>query len=424
MDEIHDPRKQEQCTYGARHLLWLGIMMFVLRLGSRRQMLAERETAAFHSNLLDLAGTDEDAVAHTDTLNNFMEMIDPYEMEGVKVKMVKRLIAEKRLDPFRLSGEFLVAVDGTGIFSSGRQHCEHCLKTEHQPGFFTWSHKMLEAKLVAENGFALSVCSEPIENENGIYEKQDCELNAFYRMEKRLKKFFPRTPICLLLDGLYACKEVFSICGRNNWSFIVVFKEGSIPNLYAEAVAVRDSHPANSLAVCLDGGIRQEMSWAHSLLHEGHLVHAVFCSETDGKGGTTNWSWVTDIRPGSDNVEDLANKGGRQRWKIENQGFNEQKRHDFELEHLYGEDPNAWKNYYQLLQVAHIIIQLVIYGDLCQKLQKMLPGNERLPALSFLEYYRSVRNFIRRLCESFRNTVFSDLSRMIGGSIQIRFDTG
>ena len=39
---------------------------------------------------------------------------------------------------------------------------------------------------------------------------------------------------------------------------------------------------------------------------------------------------------------ELVNKGGRQRWKIENQGFKDQKRHDFELEHLSGEHPNAW----------------------------------------------------------------------------------
>ena len=76
-------------------------------------------------------------------------------------------------------------------------------------------NQMLEAKLVAENGLSLSICSEPIENVNGTYNKQDCELKAFYRMEKKLKKTFKRTPFCLLLDGFYACQEVLDICRKN-----------------------------------------------------------------------------------------------------------------------------------------------------------------------------------------------------------------
>lgn len=249
MDEVHDLRKAEQRTYSSRHLFWLGILMFLFRLGSRRQLLFERETAQFHSNLLSLSGTDEELVAHTDTMNNLLEMVEPAGMEMVKVKMIRRLIADKRLDDFRLYGEFLVAVDGTGLFSFRKQHCEQCLKTEHSGGAVTWSHKMLDAKLVSEDGFAMSICSEPIENENGCYDKQDCELKAFYRLAKKLKKLFPRVRICLLLDGLYACKEVFDICTRSNWSFIIVFKEGRIPILYAEAVRIRNAHPKNSLTV-------------------------------------------------------------------------------------------------------------------------------------------------------------------------------
>ncbi len=39
---------------------------------------------------------------------------------------------------------------------------------------------MLDAKLVSEEGFAMSVCSEPIENDDGSYDKQDCGLEHLY----------------------------------------------------------------------------------------------------------------------------------------------------------------------------------------------------------------------------------------------------
>ena len=49
---------------------------------------------------------------------------------------------------------------------------------------------MLEVKLVCENGLAVSILSEPVQNENGKYDKQDCELKAFHRLEQLLGKSF------------------------------------------------------------------------------------------------------------------------------------------------------------------------------------------------------------------------------------------
>jgi len=286
---------------------------------------------------------------------------------------------------------------------------------------------MLEAKVVADIGLALSICSEPIENENGAYDKQDCELKAFHRLAKKLKKHFSHTRICLLLDGLYACQEVFNICWRNGWNFIMVFKEGSLPSLYEEAVRKMNLHTENALTVNGDDPNFQKLSWVNNLEYRGNRLYVIFCEDhsftTKGVETIRRWSWLTNIRPDRENINELVNKGGRQRWKIENQGFNEQKRHDFELEHLYGEAPNAWKNYYQLLQIAHIITQLMVYGDLCQKLQAADSGKDMRSTLPFIEYYRSIRNFVRRLTESFRNCPFSQLAYSLIGKIQIRFSS-
>lgn len=61
------------------------------------------------------------------------------------------------------------------------------------------------------------------------------------------------------------------------------------------------------------------------------------------------------------NQEEIV-KTGRERWKIENKGFNEQKKHGYFIEHVFSENYNAMKNHYLLAQIAHIIRQLMENG--------------------------------------------------------------
>jgi len=138
--------------------------------------------------------------------------------------IVKFLIKNKVFDSQRLFGSLTFAIDATDLFTFKTRHCEHCLVQEHNDETTTYSHKMEEVKLVGEIGFAISVLSESIENVNGKYDKQDCELNSFYRLAPKLYKLFTRTQICLLLDGLYACENVFAICKKYHWEYMTVLK--------------------------------------------------------------------------------------------------------------------------------------------------------------------------------------------------------
>ena len=53
---------------------------------------------------------------------------------------------------------------------------------------------------------------------------------------------------------------------------------------------------------------------------------------------------------------------GRKRWKIENEGFNIQKNGTFDIGHLYSKNVTAIKVHYLMIQIAHIIRQLVENG--------------------------------------------------------------
>ena len=83
---------------------------------------------------------------------------------------------------------YRIAVDGTGVVSFDYPHCEQCLHQTSKNDKTTYSHKVLNARLITPNGFSISVASEWIENpEHEAYDKQDCERKAFKRLAAKLK---------------------------------------------------------------------------------------------------------------------------------------------------------------------------------------------------------------------------------------------
>lgn len=56
---------------------------------------------------------------------------------------------------------------------------------------------------------------------------------------RETKKEFPRLPICICGDSLYACERLFEECEKKHWHYLVRFKKGSIPGIYEEYEAVR-----------------------------------------------------------------------------------------------------------------------------------------------------------------------------------------
>ena len=66
---------------------------------------------------------------------------------------------------------------------------------------------------------------------------------------------------------------------------------------------------------------------------------------------------------------------GRNRWKIENQGFNRQKHWQGNIEHACSWNEQAQKNHYLMEQIADFIKQLYEYFYLEKNAIKKLPQN-------------------------------------------------
>lgn len=346
----------------------------MIKTGSRNAFNNSTNEGRFESNYHKLFKM---RIPHMDTVNNVMCRIVPNELELLKLHMIRTLLKKKTFHKFRLFQKwFVIAIDGTGIMSFSKRHCEHCLTKTTKNGKTTYFHNVLEAKLICSNGFAISIATEWIENPEGDFDKQDVELKAWLRLAPKIHKMFPRLPICITADGLYPNQTFFSICKRYQWRFIVTFKDGNLPSVWKEVAILKGitaDNRSNQAILIGKKHISSEYTWINRIDYEGFLINWIECIETiqniqTQKKETKQFVHVTDMDIDKSTAANIS-QTGRLRWKIENEGFNVQKNQGYNLQHKFSRvNLTATKNYYQCLQIAHLINQLLILGNTFQNL--------------------------------------------------------
>ena len=412
--EIEDFRKKSE--YELKELITACVAMFLFKEGSRNAFNNDREEENFKVNYQNLFHM---RLPHMDTVDNVMRQLNESDLEQLKVSMIQDLLHKKSLHKFRLFGKyFIVAVDGTGIHTFPERHCDQCLTQESKNGKITYFHNVLEAKLICSNGFSISLATEWIENPVGDFDKQDCERKAFKRLAKKIKRSFPRLPLCITADGLYPSQPFFNICHENNWHFIVTFKEGNLPSVWEKIRSLPGSTLTDNLReTIIHSGPKKVTSvfrWVNGIDYNGYKLNWIECTEKTiniktNKIKTVRFVHLTDIVITRDNVMELS-RTGRLRWKIENEGFNTQKNHGYNLHHKYSRKSYlASKNYYQCLQIAHLINQLV---ELSKNFKGLLKGKKSVKHL----WKCLIGFFIYGL------VIAEDLSCILSERIQIRWE--
>lgn len=339
-----------------------GLFMFIFRETSRNAFDGDRGDVIFAKNYYRYFKLH---LPHPDTIDQVMRDLPAECLGELKTQLVSNLFEQKLLRKFRFLGRYyFLAVDATGIQTFEKRHCEHCLTKTSKTGVTTYFHYVLEAKLVTSSRLAISLASEFIENrENRDFDKQDCEQKAFVRLAVKIKKQFPRLPICILADGLYPNETIFSICRSNDWRFIITLKDGCLKTFHQEAGLLKATAKGRSVyRADKTTWTTLEYKFLNDIDYKQYNYSWVSCIETKVHlSGKTNevqqFIYITNMPQTLDNVVNTAD-GGRLRWKIENEGFNTQKNLGYELEHKYSRvSYNAMQNYYQLLQIAHMINQ-------------------------------------------------------------------
>ena len=232
--------------------------------------------------------------------------------------MLNKLIRSKMFDKYRFKDKyFQIVIDGTGIASFKEKHCEHCLKKIYNKGeeneYTIYYHYILEAKLVVGD-IVISLDSEFIENEDENIEKQDCELKAFYRMAKRIKKEYPKLPIIISGDALYACEPVIEVCKENKWEYILRLKENRLKLLGEEIKGLEESEPNEDKIRYWNYIKYGEVEFEK----DANVLKYYEEKEIKKEKKITEFMWITSFKITEKNKKELVYYG-RQRWKIENE---------------------------------------------------------------------------------------------------------
>ncbi len=339
-----------------------GLSIFIFKRGSRNNT-DTFVTAGVEDNFIRIFGL---RLPVMDTVDVFLRGLPPAELERIKQLLVRQLIEKRALDKFRYRGRFIVAVDGTGVYSFDYEPFAGCPHKTSKNGKTTWQVYVLEAKIVCSNNFSLSLATEWLQNSDNMDEKQDCEQKAFVRLACKLKKMYPRMAVAIAADSLYPNNTFFNICRKNGWRFILTFKEGSLKTVWEEVMSLYPLEEKQNKQTRIKnrkkGKVRQEESsmFINGIEYKKHRLNWVeYISYDTGEDSShQRFVHITDLDVNRQTIWETSFYG-RLRWKIENEGFNTQKNGGYNLGHKYSrKHTSAMQNYYQLLQIAHLIVQL------------------------------------------------------------------
>ena len=354
LNAVPDHRKRH--TYEVGEILSAGLLMFVLRRGSRNHTDA-LGGKTFETNYLKIFGM---RLPIMDTVHLFLKQLPAEELEKLRETLVGKLMERKVFEKWKFQGYYNLSFDGTGVYVFDHEPFEGCPYKETKNGI-QWYVSVLESKLVFVNGFSISLDSEWMVNQNGKFNKQDCESVAFKRLVARIKATYPRLSVLVSADGLYCNGPVFNLIKEVGWKFVFTFKDDSLKTVWRQLKDI-DRQTIEKVKKKNQQGqwIYERHSFTNGLDYKRHKINFVehlLCAN-DGEIMERHVH-LTNLKVNNGNVAQISLEG-RMRWKIENEGFNCQKNHGYGLGHKYArKDLNTIKNYYLLMQIGHMISQLV-----------------------------------------------------------------
>jgi Transposase DDE domain len=300
------------------------------------------------------------------SMREILDPVDPESLRPLFKGLFGALQRGKALEEMVfVEGHYLLALDGTGYFSSQQIHCESCLETHHRNGTVTYRHQMLGAALIhPDRREVIPLMPEPIIKQDGT-KKNDCERNAAKRFMVKLRQDHPHLKVIVTEDSLSANAPHIAVLQDHNLHYILGVKEGDHASLLEQVAAAEQAgrvtyydrdDPKTAL--------RYRFRFASDMpLNESNAdlrVNFLECWEWN-QDKVQHFSWVTDLRVNKGTVYQLM-RGGRARWRIENETFNTLKTQGYHFEHNFGH------GYQHLSVVFAVLMMLAFLVDQVQQL--------------------------------------------------------
>ncbi|HZC02427.1 MAG TPA: transposase, partial [Gammaproteobacteria bacterium] len=185
-----------------------------------------------------------------------LDPVDPAHLRPAFKTVLRHLQRGKALEEMVfVQGHDLLALDGTGYFSSKAIACDSCLEKHHRNGTITYSHQMLGAALIhPDKREVIALMPEPIVKPDGT-EKNDCERNAAKRFATKFRQDHPPLKVMVTEESLSSNAPHMETLQAHNMRYLLGVKEGDHAFLFEQVAQAehagrvtyydRDDHNAN-----------------------------------------------------------------------------------------------------------------------------------------------------------------------------------
>ena len=367
-------------------VLMSGFALFSLKSPSLLAFDDERKSQRSKENMKNLYGIER--ISSDTRMREILDEVDPSQLRPSFKKLFTSFQRGKCLEHYVfLNHSYLIALDGTQYFSSKSVHCDQCLtKKSKKTGEITYQHQMVGSVLIhPDEKVVLPLCPEPIIRQDGAT-KNDCERNAVSRWLEKFRKDHPKLKVIITEDGLSSNAPHIKTLKDHHCSFILGAKPGDHKYLF-EQVHLMANHVKELTEK--EDGVHHFFRFINGVpLNESNedlKVNFLDYCEISQKG-EQHFTWVTDIEIDSENVMAVM-KGGRARWKVENETFNTLKNQGYNFEHNYG---HGHKN----LSVIFALLMFLAFGvDQIQQFSCKVFQQAKEVSKSFKKLWRKMRSW-------------------------------
>ena len=324
-------------------------------------------------------------------------VLDPIEPESIApafCDFLLKLQRGKQLASYQfIDGMYLISMDGSEYFSSEKIHCPSCLVTESKKSR-RYHHQILQPVIVhPDKRQVLPLAPEQVSNRDGS-KKQDCEINAAKRCIKKIRKTHPKLKIIITADSLYSKQPFIDVLKEAHMSFILTAKPADHKVLFEWVSELRQLGEGGQLELIDKKGRRHCYQWINRVPLNGtkdadEVNFFQYQLVSKENKVTYKNSWVTDLVVDETNVALLV-KGGRARWKVENETFNTLKNQGYHLEHNFGHGQNNLSFVFFMLNLLAFYVHQIL--ELTDRLYQAVRYKK---FTSRKEYFNQLRCTIR-----------------------------
>lgn len=301
-------------------------------------------------------------------MKDVIDEVDSAELEPIFEDWFRALQRGKHLEQYSyLGGHYIISFDGSEYFSSEKICCPGCLRKENKSGKIRYGHQIVQAALMhPDMRQVIPLAPEAVRNADGN-KKQDCEIEAGKRLIKKIRKSHPQLKIIVVADSLHSKQSLIQEAKAAGMKYIFTAKPDDHKILMEWVNEQRQLKEVSQMETKDLKGRLHVYEWINEVPLNGNketiLTNYFEYWLIDKNKVTYHNSWVTDIQISRDNVKDLV-RGGRCRWKIENEVFNTLKNQGYYIEHNYGHGrKNLSMNFFLLNLLAFFIHQIFELTD-------------------------------------------------------------